>query len=110
MADLEQLKILADRGPDDRKRYLDAIEAAYGEQLKAGNASARRLLTELAKTYGGRPRTALAKEFFERLLPLLPKDDQELFLKEMLQDVNRSIHEGLEENKSWWKRLWQKSL
>jgi hypothetical protein len=106
VADLEQLKLLAERGPDDRKRYLDAIEEAYGEQLKAGNASARQLLAELAKTYGGRPRTALAKEFFERLLPLLPKGDQELFLKEMLQDVKRSTHELLEEHTSWWKRLW----
>jgi hypothetical protein len=104
--DLGQLKILAARGPDERKRYLDAIEAMYAEELKAGNASARQLLAELAKIYGGRPRSPLAKEFYQRLLPLLPKGDQELFLKEMLQDVKRSIHQHLEESTSWWKRLW----
>ena len=104
--DLAQLKTLADRGPDERKRYLDAIEAMYAAELKAGDAGARQLLAELVKMYGGRPGTPLAKEFFQRLLPLLPKDDQELFLEDMLQDVKRSIHQHLEESTSWWKRLW----
>ena len=106
--ELEELKILAARGPEERKRYLDALEDRYGEELKAGNATARRLLMDLSNSHGSWPRTPLAKEFFERLLPLLPKTDQELFLKEMLQDARLNAHRRLEEGWSWWRRLWQR--
>src|SRR5258707_11899155 len=53
--ELEELKVLARRGPVERKQYLDALEDTYGEDLKAGNARARRLLAELTKTHGAWP-------------------------------------------------------
>jgi hypothetical protein len=106
VADLEQLKILAERGPAERKRYLDALEETYGDKLKVGNASGRRLLTELAMTHGGKPRTPLAKEFYQRLLPMLPEHDRQLFLDEMLRDMKVSTYQRLDEQRSWWKRLW----
>lgn len=106
MVDLEQLKVLAERGPDDRKRYLDALERVYGDRLKAGGASGRRLLAELATTHGGQPRSPLAKEFFKRLLPLLPERDRNVFLDEMLRDMKLATYQRLDDHRSWWKRLW----
>ena len=105
MPDLDELRVLANRGPVERKQYLDALEETYGDQLRAGNAQARRLLIELAKSHDGPPGTPLAKEFFERLLPLLPKADRELFLKEMLHDAKLDAHRQLEGSWGWWRRL-----
>jgi hypothetical protein len=106
--DLDELRFLAGRGPEERRRYLDALERTYGDELKAGNAHARTLLAELSRTRGGKPGTPLAKEFFERLLPLLPKGDQQLFLKEMLQEAQATAYNRLADNWSWWRRLWQR--
>lgn len=108
LEDLDELRFRAGRGPAERRHYFDALERRYGAELKAGNARGRRLLAELYKTYGGQPRTELAKEFFERLLPLLPKGDQEMFLKEMLQDAQATAYDRLEASWSWWRRLWNR--
>ena len=83
-ADLDELPILADRGLAERKQYLDALEEAYGDELRVGNAQVRRLLIKLSKPHAGPPGTPLAKKFFEHLLPLLPKADHGMFLKDML--------------------------
>ena len=108
MLDDEEFMGLAFQGPAGRKQYLDALEAAYGEELKAGNARARRLLAELVKSHGGAPGTDLSKEFFARLLPLLPKADQLLFLKEMREEASLSAHKALEESWPWWRRMWMR--
>ena len=108
MESLDELRFLARRGAAERRRYLDALEQRYGHELKGGNAAGRKLLAELTKTHAGRPGTELAKEFFERLLPLLPKGDQELFLKEMLQQAQATAYDRLAENWSWWRRLWHR--
>ncbi len=106
--DDEEFMGLALKGPAARKQYLDVLEGAYGEELKAGNARARRLLAELVKSHGGASGTPLSKEFFERLLPLLPKADQLLFLKGMQQEAQLTAHKALEEAWPWWRRLWQR--
>ena len=108
MTDLDELRVLANRGSAERRQYLDALEEAHGDELRAGNAKARRLLIELSKSYAGPPGTALAKEFFERLLPLLPKADREMFLKDMLHDAKLDAHKRLEEGWGWWRRLWHR--
>ena len=91
---------------EDRKRYLDALENIYGDQLKAGDASGRCLLAKLATTHGGKPRTPLAKEFFARLLPMLAERDQEFFLDEMLRDMKLTTYQRLDEHQ----RLVEKTL
>lgn len=108
MQNLEELRFLAERGAEERRRFLDALEETYGEELKAGNARARRLLAELTKSYRVQPGTQLAKDFFERLLPLLPKADQQMFLDEMLQGARTIAYERLDEVWTWWRRLWQR--
>lgn len=47
MPNLDELRLLANGGPAERKQYLDALEERYGDGLRAGNARARRLLIEL---------------------------------------------------------------
>jgi hypothetical protein len=106
--DLEELRFLAGRGAEERRRYLDALEDTYGDELKAGNARARRLLAELTKSHGGQTGTPLSKEFFERLLPLLPKADQKMFLDEMLQGARATAFERLDEVWTWWRSLWRR--
>jgi hypothetical protein len=106
LTDLDELRVLANRGLAERRRYLDALEETYGDELRAGNAQSRRLLIELSKSHAGSPGTPLAKEFFERLLPLLPKADHEIFLKEMLNEAKLDAHKRLEDTWGWWRRLW----
>lgn len=108
MTDLDELRVLANRGSVERMHYLDALVETYGDELRAGNAKARRLLIELSKSHAGPPGTPLAKEFFERLLPLLPKADHEMFLKDMLHDAKLDAHKRLEEGWGWWRRLWHR--
>ena len=108
MQNLEELRFLAGRGPEERKRFLDALEETYGEELKMGNARARRLLAELTKSHAVQPGTPLAKEFFERLLPLLPKADQRMFLDELLLGARTTAYERLDEVWTWWRRLWRR--
>src|SRR5580692_713298 len=91
VTDLDELRVLANRGFAERKQYLDALEETYGDQLRAGNAKARRLLIELSKSHAGAPGTPLAKEFFERLLPLLPKADHEMFSKTSRRRPDRPL-------------------
>jgi hypothetical protein len=62
MLDDEEFMGLPFQGPAGRKQYLDALEAAYGSELRAGNAAARLLLGELAKSHGGAPGTDLSKD------------------------------------------------
>jgi hypothetical protein len=106
MQNLEELRFLAARGAEERKRFLDALEEAYGKELKVGNAKARRLLAELSKAHAVQPGTPLAKEFFERLLPLLPNADQQMFLDELLHGARTTAYERLDEVWTWWRRLW----
>lgn len=108
MPDLEELRFLAGRGAEERRRFLDALEETYGEELKAGNARARRLLAGLTKAHTVQPGTPLAKEFFERLLPLLPKADRQLFLDEMLQGARTTAYERLDDAWTWWRSLWRR--
>ena len=108
MADLEELRFLAGRGAEERRRFLDALEETYGEELRAGNARARRLLAQLTKFHAVQPGTPLAKEFFERLLPLLPKGDQQMFLDEMLQGARTTAFDRLDEVWTWWRSLWRR--
>lgn len=105
--DLEELRFLAGRGAEERRQFLDALEETYGEELKAGNARARRLLAELTKSHAMQPGTPLAREFFERLLPLLPKADQQMFLNEMLQGARTTAFARLDVW-TWWRSLWQR--
>jgi hypothetical protein len=105
VTDLDELRVLANRGLAGRKQYLDALEERYGDQLRAGNAKARRLLIELSKSHAGPSGTPLAREFFERLLPLLPKADHEMFLKDMLREAKLDAHRQLEGSWGWWRRL-----
>jgi hypothetical protein len=106
--DLEELRFLAGRGAEERRRFLDALEETYGEELRAGNARARRLLAELTKTHTVQPGTPLAKEFFERLLPLLPRADQQMFLDEMLHGARTTAYERLDDVWTWWRSLWRR--
>lgn len=108
MQNLEELRFLAGRGAEERKRFLDALEETYCEELKAGNARARRLLAELTKSHAVQPGTPLAKEFFERLLPLLPKADQQMFLDEMLRGARTTAFERLDGVWTWWRSLWSR--
>lgn len=108
MPDLEELRFLAGRGAEERKRFLDALEETYGEELRAGNARARRLLAELTKSHGVQPGTPLAREFFQRLLPLLPRADQQMFLDEMLLGARTTAYERLDEVWTWWRSLWKR--
>ena len=95
---MEELRVLANRGPAEREQYLDALAETFGDELRAGNARARRLLIQLSKSHGGRPGAPLAKEFFERLMPLLPKADQELLLKDLLNyaKLDSAAAEGMQ--------------
>ena len=108
MQSLEELRFLAGRGAEERKQFVDALEEAYGDELKGGNAPARRLLAELTKSHVVQPGTPLAKEFFERLLPLLPKADQKMFLDELLKGARTTAYERLDEVWTWWRRLWRR--
>jgi hypothetical protein len=108
VTDLDELRVLANRGSAERKQYLDALEGTYGDELRAGNVQARRLLIELSKSHAGAPGTPLAKEFFQRLLPLLPKADHEMFLKDMLHEAKLDAHRQLEGSWGWWRRLWHR--
>ena len=108
MQKLEELRFLAERGAEERGWFLDALEETYGEELKLGNARARRLLAELTKSHAVQPGTPLAREFFERLLPLLPQADQQMFLGELLRGARTTAYERLDEAWTWWRRLWRR--
>ena len=108
MLDDEEFMGLAFMGPAGREQYLDALEEAYSDELNAGNARGRRVLSELVKSHAGQPGTDLSKEFFARLFPLLPKADQHLFLKEMQQEATLSAHKELERSWPWWRRMWMR--
>ena len=108
MQDLDELRFLAGRGIAERRRFLDALEETYAKELKAGNARARRLLAELIKSHAVQPGTPLAKEFFERLLPLLPKADRQIFLDEMLLATRTTAYERLDEVRTWWRSIWKR--